>query len=482
MSLQPDIDFTTTPVSQLYEILLPITVPSSSPKARFTNWAKTFVCTPLAVFEPRNEYQCQVILELARREGKVIRVAGVGHSPSDLAFTNEFMLRTTYLNRVLSVDKEKRRVIAEGGITLHDLHIALAKNDLAMINLGSISDQTLAGIITTASHGTGIEYGVMSTAVISLTLLLADGSRVQCSRTEQPDLFLATTCGLGSTGLILTIELEVEPSFHLKEVLESRSFAHTVTNLDQIVRSAEHTRMFWFPATDNMCISTLNRTHESKRSGSSWFYDSLMGYHIVQLLLFLGIYVRMFNTWAALLASWLVSRGMSRIDDSYRVFNVDCRYFQHTTEWAIPYENTEPCLRELREYFHDILDDPRERPHFPIEIRFSAPDDIWLSPSYGQKTCWIGIVQYKPYNFNVPYRRLFDGFERILSHYQGRPHWAKAHKLDAKDFHILYPRFNDFLRVMQEVDPRGLFRNEYMQRHFFCQPVDGRVFKQRRLM
>lgn len=144
-----------------------------------------------------------------------------------------------------------------------------------------------------------------------------------------------------------------------------------------------------------------------------------------------------------------------------------------------------------------MLADPRERPHFPIEIRFSAPDDIWLSPSYNQQTCWIGIVQYKwvdpalylvyltgfisrLYGFNVPYRRLFDGFESILAHYQGRPHWAKSHKLGPEDFDRLYPRFGDFLQQLQEVDPAGLFRNEYMQRHFFGQPIDRRVFKKRK--
>jgi len=188
-----------------------------------------------------------------------------------------------------------------------------------------------------------------------------------------------------------------------------------------------------------------------------------------------------FNNWATELVSWLLSSDSSKIDDSHRVFNVDCRYLQHTTEWAIPYENTEPCLRELHKYFHEIiLVDPRERLHFPIEIRFSASDDIWLSPSYNQQTCWIGIVQYKPYGFNVPYRELFEGFERILSHHQGRPHWAKSHKLGPEDFRKLYPRFEDFLQMLQEVDPKGLFRNEYMQRHVFGRPIDRRVFKRRK--
>lgn len=145
---------------------------------------------------------------------------------------------------------------------MNDLHIALAEHDLAMINLGSISDQTLAGIVTTASHGTGIKYGVMSTHVISLTILLADGSQIHCSRNDHADLFAATTCGLGNTGLILNIELEVEPRFRLREDIDSGTFEDTLSNFHQIVHSSEHTRMLWFPAADKVCISRLNRTDE----------------------------------------------------------------------------------------------------------------------------------------------------------------------------------------------------------------------------
>lgn len=91
------------PLSTLYNLLQPITVPKSSPQATFTNWGLTFTCQPLLVFEPTSEYQCALILELAKREGKTVRAVGVGHSPSDLACTSEYMLRTSRLNNMLEV-------------------------------------------------------------------------------------------------------------------------------------------------------------------------------------------------------------------------------------------------------------------------------------------------------------------------------------------------------------------------------------------
>jgi L-gulonolactone oxidase len=160
------------------------------------------------------------------------------------------------------ISADKKYVVAQSGITLHALHAELAIHGLAMINVGSISDQTLAGIVTTATHGSGIQYGVMSTHVMALTILMADGSRQYCSRQEQPDLFVASICGLGSTGLLLTIQLEVEPAFRLKEVSETLEFDEAVARMDALVSASEHVRFWWFPAAGTIRASSANRTQE----------------------------------------------------------------------------------------------------------------------------------------------------------------------------------------------------------------------------
>ena len=308
-------------VSELYTLLEPVAVRADSPRARFTNWGLSFSCTPLAVFEPATEAQCEHILELARLEKKTVRVVGCGHSPSDLACTSGFMLRTERLDKVIEVcpivispfaplgfaqssvirrsplppshpigavvrwpalsrslpvasstpsltvfppqvNRDKRYVLCQAGITLNTLHAVLADHGLAMPNLGSISEQTIGGVITTATHGTGFDFPVLSMGVLSLVILLADGSRVRCSRTEHSDLFLASLCGLGSTGLILQVQLQVGPAFRLKEVQESHTFDDALRNMDMVARSAEHVRYWWFPQADVVRTSVFNKTHE----------------------------------------------------------------------------------------------------------------------------------------------------------------------------------------------------------------------------
>ncbi|KAI0742701.1 D-arabinono-1,4-lactone oxidase-domain-containing protein [Daedaleopsis nitida] len=588
------------PTATLYDLLAPVTVRAGSPRARFTNWGLTYTCKPLAVFEPENEDHCRYIIELARREGKQVRVVGLGHSPSDLACTSGFMMRTENLDKVLEVNFDKRYAVVQAGITLNALHAALAEHGLAMINVGSISDQTIGGVVTTATHGTGIDYPVLSMHIRALVLLLADGRRVRCSREEEQDLFMASICGLGSTGFILEITLDVEPAFHLKDLQQSYSFDDALENMDALVKSSEHVRFWWFPQAGTVRASSFNRTHETKRPVASWLWHSLVGFHFLQLLLFLARYFPVLNLWYGRIAAWLVSETTVSVDDSYRIFNLDCKYPQYTTEWAIPYESTKPCLLELQKWLDEEFADPAGlRPHCPLEVRFSSADDIWLSPSNGQLTCWIGIVQYnlsseprplarslshrhphlsidlrvpsptqlrsvvptpslnatcssvsaarhassllpdliyhllrlaalrvsrtavssnplsphaspvdlallstsaspaphntshpfcalgvrtltRPYGLNVPYRKLFARFEEILLRHRGKPHWAKTHPLRPEQLRELYPRFDDFVHVLETVDPQGMFRNPYVQRHIFGKQggeYDARVFK-----
>ncbi|KZT37176.1 gulonolactone oxidase Lgo1 [Sistotremastrum suecicum HHB10207 ss-3] len=466
--------------ARLAALLAPITLSASSPRRRFENWGKTHRCTPARVFVPTTDFECELVLELARRHRTTVRAAGAGHSPSDLACTTGYLIRTDNLNRLLEVNVEKQYVVVQSGMSLTALHEHLATHGLAMSNLGSISEQSIAGVVTTATHGTGIDFKVIPSYVLSFTLLLANGSKVRCSRTDLPDLFLATLCGLGATGFVLSVQLQVEPAFCLREVQQIKTVPEVIENLDALAHASEHVRFWWFPSTNKMVVSSFDRTYESPNPISESLFHGFVSFHLVQLLLFLGRYVSSITPWAGRAALWFGRNRSLNIDVSHRIFNADCKYLQYTTEWAIPYEQARPCIEELR--FWLAAEHGKAgglRPHFPIEIRFSDSDDIPLSPSYGRKTCWIGIVQFKPYGFPTAYRELFQKFENIMSRHHGRPHWAKAHGLGPDRLELLYPLFHDFVDLLRTVDPNGTFRNEYVRRHIFGEDISQRTFKDR---
>ncbi|KIJ34550.1 hypothetical protein M422DRAFT_233443 [Sphaerobolus stellatus SS14] len=469
-------DLKATTTQNLYALLAPITVPPTSPRAIFTNWGLAFRCRPLSVFEPETENQCRTVIELARREGVTLRAGAVGHSPSDLACTGGFMIRTDKMNKLLHVDEANGLVTVQPGMTLNALHEHLASHDLALPSVGSISDQSVGGVVVTSTHGSGLHPTApsnISLSVRSLIIILSSGVQVTCSRDpkEDPDLFLATLCGLGTTGFITQVTFKCEKRFKLKEIAFNMPFDNFVDDFENIATSAEHVRCWYFGQRGVVRVSQCNRTSEPYKAAGSWFRNVFLTYHVVQFMLYIGRFWPQVNTWTARFASWVMKEHTEGVDDSWKIFNVDCRYPQHTTEFALPLSNTPAALRDLRTWFEKEMADPNGiRPHFPFEVRFSEADDVWLSPANGRRTCWVGVAQYKPYSLPVPFQTLFAHFERIMIAHGGRPHWAKFHPFGPNELKETYPMWDKFLDVRKRVDEEGLWVNEYIRR---CFGVEG---------
>ena len=219
----------------LEAIVEPVRVDSASPSAHLTNWARTFATDDAStddgafsqvtrhVFAPTSIEHVVAIVELARRHAMPIRAVGRRHSPSDLPFSLGWTVRTDELHGIVHLDTRKREVCVLAGTYIETLTASLAKHGFGFSNLGSISQQTIAGLISTASHGSGIHFPAMSAYVRALDMVcpLASGTQVvHCHRDERPDLFNASLCGLGATGVIVTVTLAIEPAFRLRQVCE----------------------------------------------------------------------------------------------------------------------------------------------------------------------------------------------------------------------------------------------------------------------
>lgn len=146
------------------------------------------------------------------------------------------------------------------GTRLKDFHQIARLHGLALGNLGSISDQSIGGLISTATHGSGAQFGNLSTFVLSLTMMLANTNQITVSNEENQDIFRATLCGLGTTGIITRVTFQCEPTFNLEEIVTELDFDEFVDRYDVIGKSAEHVRIYWFPHLDKVRIERLNRT------------------------------------------------------------------------------------------------------------------------------------------------------------------------------------------------------------------------------
>ncbi|KAI7881637.1 L-gulonolactone/D-arabinono-1,4-lactone oxidase [Lichtheimia hyalospora FSU 10163] len=390
----------------------------------FRNWAKTFTCTAEILFEPTSEDEIVKILHVAREYNKKVKVFGSGHSPSDLACTQGIMINIDKMNALLRVDKQDCTVTVEGGMSLHKLNAVLAEHGLALSNLGSISDQSIAGIICTATHGTGAHYGCLSTMVMDMTLVTANGDIVRCSSTENSDLFVAAQCSLGALGVITRVSLQVEPAFHLEAIQKPYKFDNVLNDWDAVIHSAEHVRVWWMPHTNDCVVWRANRTNKPKKlMPPNWILERGIGVHAYQFMLNVARYkTSIIPSITRFMFDTIHSRPLHVIDDSYKVFNFDCLFPQYVNEWAIPWDNAPQALRDLDTF----IKTSNLKVHFPVEIRFVDEDDIWLSPCYKTKMCYIGVIMYRPYGNPVPYKKYWKAYEDIMRSNGGRPHWAKV--------------------------------------------------------
>ncbi|KAI9616004.1 hypothetical protein H4Q26_011256 [Puccinia striiformis f. sp. tritici PST-130] len=481
-ALPPPTSLKDLDTEELKNLLRPIRSTPENRRAHFQNWSGEFKANPLAIFQPENEHQIKLILELCRRESRKFRCFGSGHSPSDLACSDDYMINLDHMSGLIEVDQKAKTMEVWAGTRLKDFNQLSHQHNLSLSVLGSISEQSVGGAISTAIHGCGYDYGCISTYVESLTLILADSSQVTVNESEGQELFKASLCGLGLTGVIT-----------------------------RIARSAEHVRMYWYPQVDQVKVEQLNRTAKP-RDQSTWgtlLRDKLMRcfqwYTQPAILLltkflptatdlYMTVCYHLLNkptisiedideihmeTLEGLIKLETLKRSpKNRINTSASIFNFDCGPPHHTYEGAIPYELTAEALREFRSF---LLAENRKaggglKMHFPMEIRPVAADNIWLSPSCGQRVTYLGLVQFKAFGMeiNEDYKNLFKTFEKILSaKFYLRPHWAKRHSQNFKSLERSYNRSNDninnfqkFLDVRNQVDPHFRFLNDYIFRHF----------------
>ncbi|XP_075779345.1 LOW QUALITY PROTEIN: L-gulonolactone oxidase-like [Pelodiscus sinensis] len=432
---------------------------------KFQNWAQTYGSSPELYFQPTSVEEIREILDLARQRSKRVKVVGGGHSPSDIACTDDFMLHLGKMNKILKVDEEKRRVTVEAGILLSDLNVELSKHGLALPNLGAVSEVAAAGVIGTGTHNTGIKHGILPTQVVALTLLTASGQILECSESASPRIFQAARLHLGCLGVVLSVTFQCVPEFCLVETSFPSTLQEVLDNLDSHLQRSEYFRFLWFPHSENVSVIYQDHTDKPPSSSARWFWDSAVGYYLLEFLLWLSTFLPGLVRWVNRCFFWLLfTRKVENVNLSYKIFSYECRFRQHVQDWAIPIEKTREALRELQA---TLENSPGLVAHYPVEVRFARGDDILLSPCFQRDSCYVNVIMYRPYGKDVPRLDYWLAYESIMKKAGGRPHWAKAHTCTRKDLEKMYPGFRQFCAIREELDPTGMFLNPYLERVFY---------------
>jgi L-gulono-1,4-lactone dehydrogenase len=457
--------------------------PAPAGRREWRNWAGTAAATPARWCQPRTEAGISAAVKDAAAARLQVRALGSGHSFTPVAATDGLALDLSCWTGIVAADTRTGMVTVRSGTTLRELNAALGGLGLALANLGDIDAQTLAGALSTGTHGTGARLGGLATQVEGLDLVLADGSLVTCSATTRPELFAAARVGLGALGVITTVTLRCVPSFTLAADERPVPIDEVIEQFDSLAAANDHFEFYWFPYGRNALVKRNNRLAPASAAPADarpvpaadadaglpppprdpavmpgwrrfWEFEVMENAGFGTLCRIGRAAPRFIPAFNRFSSAALSTRSYA--DVGHRVFVTPRRVRFVESEYAVPRESVTDVLAELRRVVPRLADPVM----FPVEVRVAAADDIWLSTAHGRDTGYLAIHQY----VGLPYREYFDAFESIVAGVAGRPHWGKLHSLDAERLRPLYPRFDDFRRVRAEVDPEARFGNPYLTR------------------
>ncbi|HET6831443.1 MAG TPA: D-arabinono-1,4-lactone oxidase [Solirubrobacterales bacterium] len=427
-------------------------------RRRWRNWSGEQRCRPLLIQRPRTREGLIADIVAARTQDRSVKVAGSGHSFTGVALTNGVMLDVGLLDRVLDHDPAAGLVKVEAGIVLGELSRRLDRHGRALESLGDIDRQTLAGSISTGTHGTGPRFRNLSAQVEALEVVTADGELVELSAGSDGDGWRAARVGIGALGAIYSATLRTVTNFRIDRTDRPRPLTEVLAGLDELADGYDHFEFYVFPHTETALCRESTRTQAPAEPPSP---AAVYAQEVVVENWVAGAFVQIARRLPAAIPtlSRLASAGTGRgrrIDRGFRVYASERRVRFTEMEYAIPREHARAAIERVLA----VAARPEYRVCFPIEVRFVAGDDAMLSPAHGRDSAYVAVHQDRHGDWQ-PY---FDAVAAVMADYGGRPHWGKRHSLTAAELAGLYPRFDDFRAVRARLDPEGAFANPYLER------------------
>ena len=424
------------------------------PLRQVVNYGRNVAFAPAEIATPGSAAELR---EVVRRSARV-RVMGSRHSWSRAIVTDDTLVSLERMTRIVAVDEATLQVTVQAGVTLRALIAELDRRGLALANLGSIDRQTVAGAISTGTHGTGLAFQCLAAQVVALRLVDGRGEERALRRGDAD--FDAVVVGLGCFGVVYEVTLQVVRSFQIHAITERAPFDDVVDRLDEHLRAYDHFKLWWLVPDDHVIVFKNRRT-DAPRNDSDlvrWFKDELLSVAVYRSLVALQ---RLDRKRLVPLVNRLLGREVGkryeRICKSHVGFLTPDPPVHRETEWAFDLAD---APRLLREYRRALLDSGHTY-NFIQEIRFSRGDDFWLSPAYGRDSIWLGM-----YNMDSDERWAdqLRAFEAFAVRNGGRPHWGKEAGFDPAYLRGQLPRLEDFRALAAQYDPDGKLANDWARR------------------
>lgn len=432
------------------------------------NWAGNVISSPTDRSNPTTVAEVVEVVSSAADRGVRVKCVGAGHSFTPAAATDGVLVSLDDLTGIESIVPTRDRdghvdgadVTVWAGTRLHRLGPLLWDLGLAQPNLGDFAEQSLAGAVSTGTHGTGLTAPGMPATVVGLQVVTADGSVLNCSRGSHPEMFEAARLGIGALGIITKMTIHCVPAFVLRAEEHPWTLSAALADLEGFARSADHAEFFWFPHTDSVNVKRntrlpgdadlrpLGRVREL--IGDEFLSNEVFG-ALCQTAARRPSLTPRLNRFASAALS-----ARTFTDRSYRVFASSRRVRFREMEYAVPIDAAAGVLGDLRA----MIDRSGIVTPFPVEVRFAAADEVWMSTAHQREVCYLAVHQFHL----MDHTELFRSAEEIFLAADGRPHWGKMHTRTAADLSGMVQHFDDFVAVRNRFDPDRVFGNEYTER------------------
>jgi L-gulono-1,4-lactone dehydrogenase len=431
---------------------------------QWQNWSGLESAEPRQVLSPMSPEAIVAAVVTAREARTTVKMVGTGHSFTAIAAPGGTMLRPDRLSGVVAVDREAMTVTAYAGTQLKVLNAELERLGLSLHNMGDIAEQTLAGAVSTGTHGTGSVAAGLAAQLAGFQLVTGTGEVLAASPSEHADVFELGRVGLGALGILTTVTFAVEPLFLLEAHEQPMSWDEALGAFDEMVAESHHCDMYWFPHTDRMLTKRNTRldadVSEARPVGRvrGWIDDELLSNSVFGALTAAanrapGVIPRMNQVSARALSARTYS------DVAHRVFTSPRRVVFREMEYAVPRAAGLEALREARR----VVDASDWKISFPVEIRVAPADDVALSTAYDRDSFYLAFHTHHRSDWRT-HTAYLEAMEAIMRDHDGRPHWGKLHTRTAADLEPAYPRFDEFLALRGRLDPDRLFANDYLRR------------------
>lgn len=403
------------------------------------NWVGNQFCVPRYKATPRNESELVEFVASAARQNLPMRVSGSGHSFTPVVGTGGLLLSLAEMRGVLDVDQARQRVTVAAGTRIHDVGEALKALGLSLSNQGDIDSQAVAGAFTTGTHGTGAKLACLASQIVGMRIVKANGDVLTVDESDV-DLLLAARVSVGTLGVISSITLQTCDAYNLHEHVWCDDFETCMERHDELAANHRHFGFFWSPTPQSGALYCLDDVRDAPRSTTRKVADVC---HMKVMDI----------TDAAPMET-----PFERIAYSSDIYPITYVPNFHELEYAVPVAHGKEAVRAVRE----LMLTKHTNCIYPIEYRFTAGDDAWMSPFHKQDSITLSVSGGP----GVDYWDYLRDVDAILRRYNSRPHWGKLHFLDHEDVTRLYPRAGDFRALRRDLDPSGLFLNDHLRTLF----------------